>query len=120
MKKFLISLLFAVICASLFAFTGCNDTEGGGDGDNTGGTDLPSLSTGTVTFIIDGEVKETQTVDIGKNFSKPSVNVEKQGYAFEGWQRENGRFVNFNLLDETKATKDITLTAAYSVYSFKI
>lgn len=121
MKKFLISLLFAVICASLFAFTGCNNKEGGGgDGDNTGGTDLPSLSTVTVTFIIDGEVKETQTVNYGKNFSKPSVNVEKEGYTFEGWQRENGRFVNFNLLDETKVTEDITLTAAYSVNSYKI
>lgn len=122
MRKFFISLLFTLLCASLFAFTGCNNTGGGGDdnGDNTGGTDLPSLSTVTVTFIIDGEVKETQTVDIGKNFSKPSVNVEKQGYVFEGWQRENGRFVNFNLLDETKVTKDITLTAAYSVNSYKI
>ena len=117
MKKFFISFLFALACLSMFAFAGCEKTPGGNGGDNAGGT--PPSDSVTVTFMVDGEAKETQTVKIGENFTMPSFRTDKEGYTFEGWQRENGRFVNLNLLNETVVTENTVLTAVYSINSYK-
>ena len=117
MKKFLTTILFAIACASLLVFAGCNKTPSGG-GDDTGGGNLPSDSV-TVTFIVDGEIKETQTVKKGENFTIPAFSTDKEGYTFEGWKRENGKFVNLNILSEYEVNENTVLTAVYSVNSYK-
>ena len=118
MKKFFISFLFITACLTCLAFAGCGKTPSGGDNTGDGGNLTPSDSV-TVTFIVDGEVKETQTVKIGANFTIPAFSTDKQGYTFEGWQRANGKFVNLNLLSETVVTENTVLTAVYSVNSYR-
>lgn len=58
----------------------------------------------TVTYIIDGEVYETATVEYGAEIELPSV-PEKEGYTFSGWEN----------VPETMPAKDIVIQGNYIV-----
>ena len=125
MKKLLYAVVLALAVAA-FALCGCGETplpdtpDTPSDGGN--GTDGGSggKTTYTITFVVDGETLETQTLNPGDVIKDPTADYQKEGHTFEGWQRPDGTIVNWNYVSERKATKDITLTAYYSANSYKI
>lgn len=60
----------------------------------------------TVTYKYDNEEIK---VEIEENTYAEDLNIEKEGYTFDGWYKNDKKF-NF----KTKITKDITLTAKYT------
>ena len=58
----------------------------------------------TVTFIIDGEVYDTATVEYGTEIELPAP-PEKEGYIFSGWVG----------VPETKPAEDIVIEGSYEV-----
>lgn len=124
MKRFFITTVL-VLTAALFALCGCGETPLPDNPDNpgsSGGTDGGSggKTTCTVTFVIDGETVETQELNPGETIADPKCDTSKEGHTFEGWQRPDGKLVKWNYVSERKVTEDITLTAYYSVNSYKI
>lgn len=125
MKKLLYAVVLALAVAT-FALCGCGETplpdtpDTPSDGGN--GTDGGSggKTTYTITFVVDGETVETQTLNPGDVIKDPTADYQKEGHTFEGWQRPDGTIVNWNYVSERKATKDITLTAYYSLNSYSI
>lgn len=119
MKKLLYAAVLALAIAA-FALCGCGETTlpdndvDGGSGTNGGKT------TYTVTFVVDGETVETQTLNYGDVVKDPTADYQKEGHTFEGWQRPDGTIINWNYVSERKVTGDITLKALYSVNSYKI
>ncbi len=120
MKKLLYAAAL-VLAMAAFALCGCGETtlpdnpdNGGGNGSGGGKT------TYTVTFVADGETVETQTLSPGDMIGDPTADYQKEGHTFEGWQRPDGTIVNWNYVSERKVTGDITLTAYYSINSYKI
>ena len=61
-----------------------------------------SVNSYTVTFMIDGEIYETATVEYGTEIELPTV-PEKVGYTFSGWKN----------VPETMPAKDIIIQASY-------
>ena len=122
MKKILYSAVL-ILAIAVFALCGCGETSlpdnpdntGGGTGDGSGGK-----TTYTITFVVDGETLETQTLNPGDTIADPTADYRKEGYTFVGWQRPDGKIINWNYASERKATGDLTLTAYYSVNSYKI
>lgn len=125
MKKLLYAVVLALAVAA-FALCGCGETplpdtpDTPSDGGN--GTDGGSggKTTYTITFVVDGETVETQTLNPGDVIKDPTADYQKEGHTFEGWQRPDGTIVNWNYVSERKATGDLTLTAYYSTNSYKI
>ena len=125
MKRLLYAIVLALAVAA-FALCGCGETplpdtpDTPSDGGN--GTDGGSggKTTYTITFVVDGETLETQTLNPGDVIKDPTADYQKEGHTFEGWQRPDGTIVNWHYVSERKVTKDITLTAYYSANSYKI
>lgn len=69
----------------------------------------------TVSFVIDGEVVETQKVQKGDLFVKPKCDVEKEGFVFREWQYEDGTSVIWESPIRKGVYSDITLIAKYDV-----
>ena len=124
MKKLLYSAVL-ILALAAFALCGCGETSlpdnsdnsggGSGTGDGSGGK-----TTYTITFVVDGEAVETQSLNPGDTIADPTADYRKEGHTFVGWQRPDGKIINWNYASERKATGDLTLTAYYSVNSYKI
>ena len=122
MKKLLYAAVFALAIAA-FALCGCGETTLPDNPDNQGGdgeSGTGGKTTYTVTFVVDGETVETQTLNPGDTIKDPTGDYQKEGHTFEGWQRPDGTIINWNYVSERKVTGDITLKALYSVNSYKI
>ena len=63
----------------------------------------------TITYMVDGKVFETVSLKPGQQVTPPDV-PEKEGYTFSGWTG----------LPSTMPEKDITITAGYTVNSYKL
>ncbi|MBR4461226.1 MAG: InlB B-repeat-containing protein, partial [Erysipelotrichaceae bacterium] len=63
----------------------------------------------TVTFVVDGETYDTQTVEYGQKAEEPEA-PEKEGYAFAGWYDGEDEY-DF----DTEVKEDLTLTAKWTV-----
>lgn len=89
MKKLLYAIVLALAVAA-FALCGCGETplpdtpDTPSDGGN--GTDGGSggKTTYTITFVVDGETVETQTLNPGDVIKDPTADYQKEGHTFEG------------------------------------
>lgn len=79
----------------------------------------------SLTFLVDGEILETRTVEYGKIYSydagsgsyEPFPTPVKLGYAFEGWEY-GGSLIKAS--DTVNLKEDTTLTARFTAQSFTI
>lgn len=109
MKKFMIFVL--AVTTTLFAglTVGCNvDTSVTGDGNCV------------VKFVIDKKVVEEQKVKRGNAFGKPAVSTDKEGYAFDGWQYEDGELVDWDDEQSRKVDGNVTIVAKYTAKKFGV
>ncbi|MDE5877616.1 MAG: InlB B-repeat-containing protein, partial [Muribaculaceae bacterium] len=66
-----------------------------------------SVSSYILTFVIDGDIVETLTLEYGATVTAPSV-PEKEGYTFSGWQN----------LPSKMPAQDIEVTGSYTINSY--
>ena len=67
--------------------------------------------THTVTFKVDGQADQTETVENGKTVSKPAEDPVKDGFTFKGWYKEEEGNTPWNF--DTAITEDIILVAKF-------
>lgn len=106
MKKIGLFVLISVFLVAAFTLVGCGEQ--------------PEKNVFLVDFVIDGQVVESQEVNKGENFKNPTCKTEKEGHRFLGWQREDGTFINLNLMSDRAVTGDVTFTAVYDALSYKV
>ena len=63
----------------------------------------------TITYMVDGEVFKSESLKPGQEVTPPEA-PEKEGYTFSGWTG----------LPSTMPEKDITITANYTINSYKL
>lgn len=63
----------------------------------------------TITYMVDGKVYKSESLKPGQEVTPPEA-PEKEGYTFSGWSD----------LPSTMPEKDITITANYTVNSYKV
>ena len=78
---------------------------------NTTATVVVKARLYTVTFMSDGSVYETQDVRVNKYATAPSVNPQKENYAFTGWDVD---------LANTPVTSAMTVNAQFTAGQLKI
>lgn len=72
----------------------------------------PEVKKYTVTFKVDGNTVETQTVEEGKTISLPE-NPSKSGYTFKGWYSNGSKITN-----STTVKNNMTVTGEWDIYTF--
>lgn len=68
-----------------------------------------AINSYTLTYILDGEVYKTVTLEYGSDINSESV-PEKEGYTFSGW----------NNIPETMPAKDVTVTGAFTINQYSV
>lgn len=74
----------------------------------------PTAKTYSISFKVDGKTVSTRKIKEGNKIVLPS-NPTKTGYTFKGWY-SNGKLVTNN----TKVTKNMTVTASWDTYTFTV
>ncbi len=108
-RGYMRKLCFLIIISLIF-FSCSDDTTKG-----------ENFSSHTVTFDSDGGTEvPKQTVAYGKTASKPDYNPSKFGYTFLNWYYINSSQTEEEYPFSLAVTKDITITAKYSINSYTI
>ena len=68
-----------------------------------------AINSYTLTYILDGEVYKTVTLEYGSDINSESV-PEKEGYTFSGWEN----------LPETMPAKDVTVTGSFTINQYSV
>lgn len=79
------------------------------------------VATYSVTFVIDGEVYDAQTILHNKKIMRPAQNPEKENHLFNCWYEtvdEMGKPIPFDF--DTEVTRDIVLEAAFDIHSYYV
>ncbi|MBQ3195104.1 MAG: InlB B-repeat-containing protein [Clostridia bacterium] len=90
-----------------YTFTGWDKAFNNITGDTTV-TAQYSINTFTVTFVVDGETVDTQTVNYGSAATAPNVGT-KEGYTFSGWDK------TFN-----NVTSNLTVSGSWNINTFTV